>query len=107
MRKGYIKDLAKQKRYFEALNILRYEEYVELFKEMLSYKGDRVEEDYSKMTYDKLAKLITKYYPEYTDEITILSIATDDPSNTYDKVINTYIELYEYLERNYKNNTNE
>ncbi len=106
MKKGYIKDLAKQKRYSEALHILRYEEYVELFKNMLDYKRNEIEEDYSKMTYDKLAKLITKYYPEYTDEITILSIATDDPTNTYDKVINTYIELYEYLERNYKNNKN-
>lgn len=103
MKKGYIKDLAKQKRYSEALHTLRYEEYVSLFKEMLNYKKDIVEEEYQNLTYDKLSKLITKYYPEYTDEITIINVATDDPSNTYDKVINTYIEIYEYLERNYKN----
>ena len=103
MKKGYIKDLAKQKRYSEALHILRYEDYVSLFKEMLNFKKDVVEEEYQSLTYDKLSKLVTKYYPEYTDEITIINVATDDPNNTYDKVINTYIEIYEYLERNYKN----
>ena len=40
MKKGYIKDLAKQKRYSEALHALRYEDYVSLFKEMLDYKKD-------------------------------------------------------------------
>ena len=103
MKKGYIKDLTKQKRYSEALHILRYEDYVSLFKEMLNFKKDVVEEEYQSLTYDKLSKLVTKYYPEYTDEITIINVATDDPNNTYDKVINTYIEIYEYLERNYKN----
>lgn len=103
MKKGYIKDLAKQKRYSEALHALRYEDYVSLFKEMLDYKKDIVEEEYTSLTYDKLSKLITKYYPEYTDEITIINVAVDDPNNTYDKVINTYIEIYEYLERNYRN----
>lgn len=106
MKKGYIKDLAKQKRYAEALHVLRYEDYVELFKNMLTFKGDAVEEDFSNYTYDKLAHLIPKYYPQYTDEITILSVATEDLNNTYDKVINTYIQIYEYLERNYMNDTN-
>ncbi len=106
MKKGYIKDLAKQKRYSEALHIIRYENYVTLFKEMLDFKKNLVEEDYSNLTYDKLSKLITKYYPEFTDEITIINVATDDPTNTYDKVINTYIEIYEYLEKNYKKSNN-
>lgn len=76
--------------------------YKQLFIEMLDYKSDKVEEDYKEMEYYQLSPLIRVYYPQFSDNITLLNVSFSNTDETYIDTINTFLLTYKFFKENYK-----
>ena len=101
MEKNVLKDLFNQKRYNDVISSLKYL-YKNLYIEMLDYRRDKVEEEYKEMEYYQLIPMITKYYPQFSDNITLLNVSLGNPNETYLDVINTLLSTYLFFKENYK-----
>lgn len=101
MEKNVLKDLFNQKRYNDVISSLKYL-YKNLYIEMLDYRRDKVEEEYKEMEYYQLSPMIRKYYPQFSDNITLLNVSLGNPNETYLDVINTLLSTYLFFKENYK-----
>lgn len=101
MEKNVLKDLFNQKRYNDVISSLKYL-YKNLYIEMLDYRKDKVEEEYKEMEYYQLSPMIRKYYPQFSDNITLLNVSLGNPNETYLDVINTLLSTYLFFKENYK-----
>ena len=101
MEKNVLKDLFNQKRYNDVISSLKYL-YKNLYIEMLDYRRDKVEEQYKEMEYYQLSPMIRKYYPQFSDNITLLNVSLGNPNETYLDVINTLLSTYLFFKENYK-----
>jgi len=97
----YLKDLFVQKRYDDLIQALQIV-YCGLFEEMLEYKDVKEKEILKKLNFRNLTILVSKYYPEYYPNITMIKSVSFLPYYSYLDIINTYLDNYEYLRKNYK-----
>ncbi len=93
-----MKDLFKQEKYSEVINLIK-EEYVILFRKMLDYKNE--EYDMSDDFNDLSAK-IPFSYPQYSDKMVRLGNTLMDPEDTYLDVLNNMLNIYNSLKDGYK-----
>ena len=101
MEKNILKDLFNQKRYNDVISSLKHL-YKILYIEMLDYKKDKVDEEYSDYEYYQLSPMIRKYYPQFSDNITLLNVSLSNPNETYLDVINSLLSTYLFFKENYK-----
>lgn len=102
MAQNILKDLFNQKRYNEVIENLKYI-YVGLYTEMLDFRGSKVKEKYScDSKYYELTPLIRKYYPQFSDNITLLDVCLSDVKQSYLDNINDMLTTYLYFRENYK-----
>lgn len=91
-----------QEQYNQAVSLIE-GIFKKLFIDMLKYKESEVEEEYENLEYRKLAILVPKYYPQYTQNIINLTHAEYREDNTYLDVINIMLYTYSYFQDTYKN----
>lgn len=101
MEKNVLKDLFNQKRYNDVIDNLKVL-FKDLYIDMLDYRKDKVEEEYKEMEYYQLSPMIRKYYPQFSDNITLLNVSLGNPNETYLDVINTLLSTYLFFKENYK-----
>ena len=83
MAQNILKDLFNQKRYTEVIENLKII-YVGLYNEMLNFKGTEVKEEYNENSkYYELIPLIRKYYPQFSDNITLLDVSLSNINESY------------------------
>lgn len=101
MEQNILKDLFNQERYNDVIDTLK-ALFQDLYIDMLDFKKDRVEEEYKDLEYHQLSPMIRKYYPQFSDNITLLNVSFADPNETYLDVINTLLSTYLFFKENYK-----
>ena len=102
MAQNILKDLFSQKRYNEVIENLKII-YVGLYNEMLNFKGNEVKEEYNENSkYYELIPLIRKYYPQFSDNITLLDVSLSNVNESYLDNINDLLTTYLYFKENYK-----
>lgn len=106
MSKNSLKELFNQQRYNDVIKNLEYI-FKDLYIEMLDFKNDKVKEDYKDLKYYELNSLIRKYYPQFSDNITLLDVSFSDVNQSYLNNINILLTTYLYFKENYKLDYNE
>lgn len=103
MSQNVLKDLFNQKRYNDVIDNLKIL-YKDLYIQMLDYRKSEmeIEEDYEQMEYFQLSPIIRKYYPQFSDNITLLNVSSANPNESYLDIINTLLSTYLYFKENYK-----
>ena len=70
---------------------------------MLNFKGTEVKEEYNENSkYYELIPLIRKYYPQFSDNITLLDVSLSNVDESYLDNINDLLTTYLYFKDNYK-----
>ncbi len=105
MEKNLLKDLFNQQRYNDVINNLKYI-FSDLYIEMLDFKSNMINENYKDLKYYELTPLIRKYYPQFSDNITLLDVSLSDVNQSYLDNINDLLTTYLYFKENYKLNYN-
>lgn len=102
MRDSKMRDLFRQEKYNDVINLIK-EEYVVLFRKMLDFKDK--EYDSSDDFYALSAK-IPACYPQYSDKIIRLGNSLMDPEDTYFDVMNNMLNIYESMNNGYMEESN-
>lgn len=100
--KENIKELFMQEKYDEVINSLQ-DIYSKLFLKMLDMKKEIVNHNFSheELDFDKLASLVLVYYPQYNEQILLLTHIQHHPDKTYLEIINIMLNIYMYISNTY------
>ncbi len=99
MENNILKDLFKQRRYNEVIDMLE-GLFCDLFVDMLNYKNVAIKND--KDDFFGLKGEIATNYPQFIDNIIYLDAAISNPSSTQLNYINALISTYDCISQKYK-----